>query len=51
MSKYLEVDDYITIKVPISLRKKFEKMKLYGYTGFPDFARDAIREKLQEKEK
>lgn len=45
-------DDWITVKILRSDYKRIEKAisRRGGYTGVPDFVRDAIREK-QEREK
>lgn len=41
-------NEYITIKVLESQKKTYDKKIPSGsYTGFPDFVRDAIREKLE----
>ncbi len=43
-------DDYITISIPKKLIEKIDNVinsKEYGYTSRPEFAKEAIREKLK----
>lgn len=46
-----DFDDWITVKILRKDYKVIEKIisKKGGYTGVPDFVRDAIREKLEDK--
>ena len=44
-------DDYITVRVPESMRKLFQKIdKEYGlgYTSFAEFVKEAIRLRAEE---
>jgi len=44
-------DEYVTVRVPGSLRENFEKYNQeigLGYTSFAEFVKDSIRKRLEE---
>ena len=44
-------DDYVTVRVPESLRVLFEKTDKelgLGYTSFAEFVKEAIRRRIEE---
>lgn len=44
-------DEYVTVRVPESLRKLFENTNEdigLGYTSFAEFVKDAIRKRIED---